>query len=90
MKVNIISAKMSHSEETGYVGRVQFEVAEHRKPYEVTLQSNNGRNNWSYALNFWNEPGSEEDIQAVDEMLEEDDAFFELFVIAVNDPANQG
>ncbi|WP_373233472.1 hypothetical protein [Cohnella sp.] len=84
MKVKILNAKMSHSEETGYVGQVQFEIEEHKKPYEVTLQSNNGRNNWSYALNFWNESGSEEEIQAVDERLEEDDAFFEQFVIAVN------
>jgi hypothetical protein len=83
MKVNILSAKLSHTEDTGYLGHVQFEVENHKQPYEVTLQSDNGRNNWSYALNFWNEPGSEEEIQAVDERLEEDDAFFELFVIAV-------
>lgn len=83
MKVKILHAKMSQSDEDGYVGQVQFEVEEHKKPYEVTLQSNNGRNNWSYALNFWNESGSEEEIQAVDERLEEDDAFFEQFVIAV-------
>ncbi len=82
MKVNILSAKMSQSEDEGFVGNVQFEVENHKQPYEVTLQSNNGRNNWSYALNFWNQPGSEEEIQAVDERLEEDDAFFELFVIA--------
>jgi hypothetical protein len=84
MKVNILGAKMSHSEDTGYVGQVQFEVEQHKQPYEVTLQSNNGRNNWSYALNFWKDSGSEEEIQAVDEQLEEDDAFFEQFVIAVN------
>lgn len=84
MKVKILNAKMSQSEETGYVGQVQFEVEEHKKPYEVTLQSNNGRNNWSYALNFWNESGSEEEIQAVDERLEEDDAFFEQFIVAVS------
>jgi hypothetical protein len=83
MKINILNAKMDHSEEAGYVGHVQFEVEEHKQAYEVTLQSNNGRNNWSYALNFWNSPGKEEDIQAVDEQLEEDDAFFEQFVAAV-------
>jgi hypothetical protein len=82
MKVNILGASMSQSEENGYVGQVQFEVDGHKQAYEVTLQSNNGRNNWSYALNFWNGSGSEEEIQAVDERLEEDDAFFEQFVIA--------
>jgi hypothetical protein len=73
---------MSHSEDSGYVGHVQFEVEQHKQPYEVTIQSNNGRNNWSYALNFSNQPGSEDEIQAVDERLEEDDSFFEQFVIA--------
>ncbi|QJD82501.1 hypothetical protein [Cohnella herbarum] len=82
MKVNILNAKMSQSEDSGYVGHVQFEVEQHKQPYEVTIQSNNGRNNWSYALNFSNQPGSEDEIQAVDERLEEDDAFFEQFVIA--------
>ncbi|WP_256757402.1 hypothetical protein [Cohnella sp. WQ 127256] len=82
MKVNIISAKMSQSEDAGFVGHVQFEVDQHKQPYEVTIQSNNGRNNWSYALNFSSQPGSEEEIQAVDEQLEEDDAFFEQFVVA--------
>ena len=89
MKVKILHAKMSQSDEDGYVGQVQFEVEEHKKPYEVTLQSNNGRNNWSYALNFSNESGSEEEIQAVDERLEEDDAFFEQFVIAVKAVENE-
>lgn len=82
MKVKILSAKLSQDEDTGFVGQVQFEVEEHKKPYEVTLQSDNGRNNWSYALNFSSEPGSEEEIQAVDERLEEDDAFFEQFIVA--------
>jgi hypothetical protein len=84
MKVNILSAKMTQSEEEGFVGTVHFEVEGHKQPYEVTLQSNNGRNNWSYALNFLSLPGSEEEIQAVDEQMEEDDAFFEMFVIAAN------
>jgi len=84
MKVHIISAKMTYDEETGYVGHIQFEVEQHKQPYEVTIQSDNGRNNWSYALNFGSQSGSEEEIQAVDERLEEDDAFFEQFVIAAN------
>ncbi|BBI33282.1 hypothetical protein [Cohnella abietis] len=83
MKVNILKATINESEDEGFVGHVHFEVENHKQSYEVTLQSNNGRNNWSYALNFLNQPGSEEEIQAVDERLEEDDAFFEQFVVAV-------
>ncbi|MFC5467684.1 hypothetical protein ACFPPD_03070 [Cohnella suwonensis] len=82
MKVNITRANMTHDEESGYVGIVLFEVEGHKQPYEVTIQSNNGRNNWSYAINFGAQSGSEEEIQTVDERLEEDDAFFEQFVIA--------
>jgi len=85
VKVNILKATMSQSEESGFVGLVQFEVEHHKQPYEVTIQSNNGRNNWSYAINFSSQPGSEEEIQAVDEMLEEDDAFFEQFIIAATE-----
>ncbi|KIL34782.1 hypothetical protein SD71_17245 [Cohnella kolymensis] len=83
MKVHILGAKMTHAEDTGFVGHVQFEVENHKRPYEITLQSSDGKRDWSYALNFLNEPGSEEEIQAVDEQLEESDAFFEQFVTAV-------
>jgi hypothetical protein len=83
MNVRILGAKMRHEEDGGFIGHVQFEIENHKKPYEITLQSNNGKHDWSYALNFLNEPGSEEEIQAVDEQLEESDAFFEQFVTAV-------
>ncbi len=82
MKATILSAKMTRDEENGYVGLIRFEVENHRQGYEVTIQSDNGKNNWSYALNFSDGSGSEEEIQAVDERLEEDDAFFEQFVVA--------
>jgi len=85
LKVTIISAKMTHSEDNGYVGIVKFAVEGHKQNYEVTIQSDNGKNNWSYALNFGDESGSEEEIQAVDERLEEDDAFFEQFVLAARE-----
>ncbi|MFC5403731.1 hypothetical protein [Cohnella soli] len=82
MNVNIMRAQMTQDEESGYVGIILFEVEGHKQPYEVTIQSDNGRNNWSYALNFGAQSGSEEEIQAVDEQLEEDDSFFEQFVVA--------
>jgi len=82
MKATILSAKMTRDEDNGYVGLIRFEIENHKQGYEVTIQSNNGKNNWSYALNFSDRSGSEEEIQTVDERLEEDDAFFEQFVIA--------
>lgn len=91
MKIRILGAKMSYNEEDGYVGRVEFEVEGHKAAYELTLLSSNGRNNWSYALNYLRGPGSEDEIQAVDERLEEDDAFFEQFVEALKScPVERG
>ncbi|MFC4598015.1 hypothetical protein [Cohnella hongkongensis] len=89
MKATIVSAKMTRDEENGYVGLVRFAVENHKTGYEVTIQSDNGKNNWSYALNFSDGPGSEEEIQAVDERLEEDDAFFEQFVVAARNALEQ-
>lgn len=85
MNIRILRAGMAKSEEDGYVGRIEFEVEGHKQGYEVTIQSDNGRNNWSYALNFSEGSGSEEEIQAVDERLEDDDAFFERFVEAARE-----
>ncbi|RED77406.1 MULTISPECIES: hypothetical protein [Cohnella] len=82
MKTTIISATMTRDEDNGYVGLIRFAIENHKQGYEVTIQSDNGKNNWSYALNFSDGAGSEEEIQVVDEWLEEDDAFFEQFVIA--------
>lgn len=79
--INIISAKMEYSEDNGYVGSVSFQVEGHKYPYEVTLQSNKGRN-WMYALSFLNESGSEEEISEVEERLEEDDEWFDQLVEA--------
>ncbi|WEK55774.1 MAG: hypothetical protein P0Y55_06940 [Candidatus Cohnella colombiensis] len=82
MKINIIKTNMSFSKETGYVGHVEFGVEGHKQPYEITLQSDKGKNDWNYALNFSQTPGSEEEIQKVDEYIEEDDDLFDELVEA--------
>ncbi|NOV03014.1 hypothetical protein [Paenibacillus planticolens] len=79
--INILKANMEHSKEDGYLGHVQFGVEGHEHPYEITLQSLRGKNDWSYALNFLSESGKEEDIEAVEELLEEDE-WFDLLVNA--------
>lgn len=77
--IEILQARMEHSKEDGYLGHVEFKVEGHEHPYEITLQSPKGKNDWSYALNFLNESGKEEDIEAVEELLEEDE-YFDLLV----------
>nr|WP_144028408.1 hypothetical protein [Paenibacillus ferrarius] len=76
--IEVLQAHMEHSKEEGYIGKVEFKVEGHEHPYEITLHSKRGKDDWSYALNFLNESGKEEDIEAVEELLEEDEYFDKL------------
>jgi hypothetical protein len=77
--ITILEASMTHNSEDGYVGKVEFSVENHKQPYEITLYSKN-KKEWMYSLNFLNESGSEEEIEALEELLEEDDEAYELLV----------
>lgn len=79
--MTILKANMAYSKAEGYLGHVQFSVEGHEHPYEITLQSMRNKDDWSYALNFLSESGKEEDIEAVEELLEEDE-WFDLLVNA--------
>jgi hypothetical protein len=81
MKLTILNAAMTRNKEDGNVGHVSFQVENHKKDYEITLQSKHGKD-WSYALNFLNESGSEEEILAVEEELDENDELFEQLLQA--------
>ncbi|MFD0696982.1 hypothetical protein ACFQZT_23210 [Paenibacillus sp. GCM10027628] len=81
--IEILKANMEHSKEEGYVGHVEFTVEGHSFPYEITLQSKS-RRDWSYALNFSKDSGKEEDILAVEDLLEEDEYFDQLVDAALN------
>ena len=83
MQYSVVEAKMEYSKEDGYVGFVAFTVQGHQEPYEITLQSKRGRE-WSYSLHFQKLPGSEEEILAVEEWLEEDDDAFDQLVDEAN------
>jgi hypothetical protein len=81
MNINIIAARMTYNKDEGYLGHVGFEVEGHKHAYEITVFSKRGKE-WDYALMFLNESGSEEDILAVEDVLEEDDELFERIVEA--------
>lgn len=85
----IITARMEHSKENGYVGQVDFEYEGHQSSYTVTLQSKDGRD-WGYSLLFLSESGSEEEIEAVEELLEEDDEAFDQLVEAAMSKLGHG
>ncbi|GGA07775.1 hypothetical protein GCM10008018_61800 [Paenibacillus marchantiophytorum] len=76
--IEVLKANMEFAKEDGYVGKVEFKVNGHEHPYEITLHSKRGKDDWSYALNFLNESGKEEDIEAVEELLEDDEYFDQL------------
>jgi hypothetical protein len=81
MKIAIQKAEMTHSKEDGFVGNVEFLVDTHREPYEITLHSKNMKE-WSYGLHFLNASGSEEEIFAVEELIDENDEYFDQLVDA--------
>ncbi|MCR8631712.1 hypothetical protein NV381_10900 [Paenibacillus sp. N5-1-1-5] len=81
MLITILESSMTHSKEDGYVGKVEFRVDNHKQPYEITLYRKKGKE-WSYSLNFLKDSGGEEEIEAVEELLEENDEIYELLVEA--------
>jgi hypothetical protein len=79
MKIQIITAKMVHDPEEGYVGQVIFTFEGHPQQYEITLFSKKGKE-WDYGLHFANESGSEKHIDEVEAYLEENDEAYGLLV----------
>ena len=81
MLISIQKAAMTHSKENGFVGHVEFLVDTHKEAYEITLYSKNAKE-WSYGLHFLNASGSEEEIFAVEEQLDDSDELFDQLVDA--------
>lgn len=79
--INVLDASMTHSKADGYVGKVTFEVANHKQPYEIMLYRKRGKE-WGYSLNFLKEPGGEEEIEALEELLEENDELYNQLIEA--------
>lgn len=86
MELNVVSAEMGKDEEGAFLGKTVFKVPGHKAPYEVTFYSKKGKE-WDYSLHFYDEPGADEEMDAVDAFLEEDDAFDLLLDAAMNSAA---
>lgn len=83
MNITIIQASMTHDQENGYRGNVQFEAEGHKHPYEITLQLNSLRGTtWDYSLSFAKDPGPEEQINAMEIAIETDDDLFDRLIDA--------
>jgi len=81
MEITIQKAEMTYSKENGFVGNVEFTVESHKAPYEITFYSKNQKE-WSYGLHFLNASGSEDEIFALEELLDDSDEYFNLLVDA--------
>lgn len=82
--VKILGASMDYTKENGFVGRIQFEIVGQQNQYEMTIHSRK-RTEWGYGLFFLNESGDEDELLAVEDMLEEDDELFDYLVNAAEE-----
>lgn len=88
INIQVVDASMTYSKEDGYVGKVQFGVEGHANQYEITLHSKKGKE-WGYGLFFLHESGKEEELLALEDLLEEDDELFDFLVETAQDKLEQ-
>lgn len=79
MNVEITIVKMSYSKEEGYLGSLHLKVEGHSSEYEMSLQSNKGRD-WGYSLFFLNGFGNEEQMLALEDEIETNDELFDTLI----------
>ncbi|MDO3408530.1 hypothetical protein QWJ34_01980 [Saccharibacillus sp. CPCC 101409] len=84
MDIKILEARMERRDDKSYMGKVEFEVENHKEPYEITIYSKSG-NAWEYSLHFLKDPGPETEILAFEEFIENDDEAFDRLVDAAWD-----
>ncbi|WP_150271705.1 hypothetical protein [Paenibacillus tepidiphilus] len=84
MRVQIVQAVMNRDEDNHYIGRTVFHYSDHKARYEITFFSKKGKD-WDYSLSFAEEPGSEEQLLALDALLETDDDLFDELLDAALD-----
>lgn len=89
MNLKVIEASMTHNEEEGFIGRVLFQLGGQPTDYEITFYSQKGKD-WGYSLSFGKESGKEEDIVAIEEMLEQDDDLFDSLLHAAKSSQTDG
>lgn len=81
MNVTILQAHMEELPDGTLAGSVRFQVKGHGSPYELSLRNEKGEV-WDYSLHFAGESGSDEQIAAVSERIDEDDELFDRLLDA--------
>lgn len=84
MNITILDASMTYTKESGFVGKVSFEIEGQPNQYEIALHSRK-MTEWGYGLFFLNESGNEEQLLAVEDMLEDNDEMFDYLVNAAKE-----
>lgn len=84
INVTVVDAAMTYSKADGYVGKVQFGLEGHANQYEIALHSKRGTE-WGYGLFFLHESGKEEELLALEDLLEEQDELFDFLVETAKD-----
>ncbi|ANE48630.1 hypothetical protein SY83_01055 [Paenibacillus swuensis] len=87
--LTIMSAEMSFNRADGYVGQVEFTLEGHKNPYAITLQKSRKAKEWSYGLHFSGEPGSEDELFAAEDLIEDNDELYEQLVEAAKAKLSQ-
>ncbi|MDO7904857.1 hypothetical protein Q5741_00350 [Paenibacillus sp. JX-17] len=84
MKLTIMNASMKRDDEGAYLGQTIFQAEGYQSTFEITFFSKRGKE-WDYSLHFTGDSGVEEEMLAVDALVEEnDDVYDELLDAAWN------
>ena len=75
MNIHIEHVDMKRNVDGHFVGHAVFTVDDQKAKYEITFFSKRGKE-WDYSLNFAKEPGSEEELFRLDQILEENDELY--------------
>jgi hypothetical protein len=75
MNIHIEHVDMKRNVDDHFVGHAVFTVDDQKAIYEITFFSKRGKE-WDYSLNFAKEPGSEEELFRLDQILEENDELY--------------
>ena len=84
MNIHIEHVDMKRNEDQHFVGHTVFSIEGKKDVFEITFFSKRGKE-WDYSLNFAKEPGSEEDLLRLDQLLEEDDDLYNQLLDAAID-----
>lgn len=83
-KATVISATMRQEEDGTFLGQAVFNMEGQKSTFEISFFSKKGKE-WDYSLHYAEGERIEEELLAIDELLEEDDDLFDMLLDAARD-----